>query len=315
MASLHYLGDRLASAVSNAVPRPLLNGLTYAASTLCLFLDRRGRRAVYANLRTLFEHAGRRHGRFGLWRQVWHVFINYGKFMTEFLGDRKFGRRWLARRVAVHGREHLDEALARHGACIFLTAHYGNWELLGGKMIQLGYRGVGVGAEWPDPKLRLLLRRFRSNRGYYMFTFAGAARSLLKCLRGGVSVFMVGDRNVATDAGVEVELLGRQVRFPRGPERMAMAAGVPIVPAFSRRLPDDRLEVVIHPSILSPPQSEVPDQEERVRVMAQAFARALEAQLVAQPSQWNGAFVEELGTCARTPRRGAGPDLSARSGA
>jgi KDO2-lipid IV(A) lauroyltransferase len=309
MASLNYAGHRLASIVANALPRPWLNGVCFLSATLCLVCDRRGRRAVYANLRQLFAQNGRRYGPLGLWRQVWHVFINYGKFMAEFFGDRRFDGRWLDRNCDFSGQERIDRVLAKYGGCIFLSAHFGNWELLGAKIIRLGYRGPGVGEEWPDERVRLLLRRFRANRGYYMFHYAGAARQLLAYLRGGNCVFMVGDRNVSTDPGVPVEFLGRPVRFPRGPERLALAAGVPLVPVFARRA-GDRLEAEAGAPILPPPRGARFDRDREMQRMAQEFARAFEEQLGAAPHQWNGAFIEELGTRANPP--GAAPPLPRR---
>ncbi len=301
MASFSFNGHRLASVVANLVPRPLMNGLCFTASTICLLFDRRGRRAVYANLRTLFGTTGRRYGHLGLWRQVWHIFINYGKFMVEFFGDKRFDKRWLDRRFDVRGIEHLRRATARRRGCIVLSAHFGNWELLGGKLIRLGFRGAGAGEEWPDPELSRMLTRFRSNRGYYMYTYAGAARGMLGLLRSGCIVFLLGDRNVSTDAGVEVEFLGRKVRFPHGPGRLALAADVPLVPIFARRLPDDRIEATCFPPIEPPPAAEGMSRDERVRAMAQAFARDFEEILRICPHQWNGAFIEDLGTRAGWP--------------
>ena len=141
--------------------------------------------------------------------------------------------------ASVEGEAHIDAALAAGHGLIFLTAHFGNWELAGRLVTRRFGRPthVLVAAE-PDPGVEAFLR----GAGRLRFVTRGhpvAGVTLLAALRRNEVVAMQGDRGLGTRGDLAVDFFGAPAAFPLGPFVLARAAGAPLVPAFCV-LRDDR---------------------------------------------------------------------------
>ena len=109
-----------------------------------------------------------------------------------------------------------------------------------------------------------------------------AAATLLRALDEGAVVCLVCDRDLTGD-GVEVDFFGAPARFPRGPALLALRAGVPLLPAAARFLPDGRQRVSIGAPLVLERQGRLRDDIERV---TQTLVRHFEEQIAAAPDQW-----------------------------
>ena len=65
-------------------------------------------------------------------------FQNIGKNLMEFMQMPRMSTETIHQLVTFEGREHIDKALAQGRGAIILTAHFGNWELLGAKILADG---------------------------------------------------------------------------------------------------------------------------------------------------------------------------------
>jgi KDO2-lipid IV(A) lauroyltransferase len=80
-----------------------------------------------------------------------------------------------------------------------------------------------------------------------------------------------------------IDFFGSPARLPDGPVRVALRTGVPIVPAFASRLPDDTFAIHIEPPLDLP---ETGDHETDVRLAMQEVVKVLERHIARQPEQW-----------------------------
>lgn len=121
-----------------------------------------------------------------------------------------FGRFTASRiRRYIHLDPVLTELLDRPGARIALTAHLGNWELLGQAMT-LDRRPMGcVAAEMDNPAVDRLLTRIRERTGQQIIRQRGALKALVSRLNKDGLVALVLDQNtVPRDGGTFVPLFG-----------------------------------------------------------------------------------------------------------
>jgi predicted LPLAT superfamily acyltransferase len=84
---------------------------------------------------------------------------------------------------------------------------------------------------------------------------------------------------------MQSELLGRPVRVPEGPFRLAVLANVPIVPVFAARLGFMRQLVVLGRPVYPDVDRSLPRQD-RLRGLAAQVLLQLEAHLREFPTQW-----------------------------
>ena len=62
----------------------------------------------------------------------------------EFMQMPRMSTETIHQLVTFEGREHIDQALAQGRGAIVLTAHFGNWELLGASILANGYTIRGI---------------------------------------------------------------------------------------------------------------------------------------------------------------------------
>ncbi len=152
--------------------------------------------------------------------------------------------------VAVIGEEHLRQALAKGKGVIALSAHLGNFTMIGTRLAASGYPFSVVVKQPKDERFARLIDRYRLMVGVKTISARPrrkTARQILKALRKNEVVLLIADE--FKSRGVEVEFLGRTAPAPRGPVTLAMRTGAPLVPMFVVRDAEDRLTLHIEPEI------------------------------------------------------------------
>jgi KDO2-lipid IV(A) lauroyltransferase len=182
--------------------------------------------------------------------------------------------------VAVHGREHLDAALAGGRGVLCVGLHLGHFGKVPLWLAQAGY------------PVSLVIREARQvPPGYYIAALErigiepiriereqAAAPRVLDALRRGRIVMIYLDQGVKNDGGIEIDFLGKRVPMPAGPLVLARRARAPIVPVF---LHPALHEIVVHPALRAP-ASALREDDPTLR----ALYRLAETEIRAHPAYW-----------------------------
>ena len=176
------------------------------------------------------------------------VFENYGFIIAELgLLEKLIPR--LKNDLTVEGREHFDAARAKGNGVIAVTAHFSNWELLGGWLAMSGYPGSVVARRIYYEKYDRLLVATRAKMKLETIYRDESPRRILKALHDNRVLGIVPDQDVDTVDGVFVDFFGKPAFTPSAPVRFAMTSGAPLVPCFLIR-EGKRYRIVIEPPIL-----------------------------------------------------------------
>jgi len=148
-----------------------------------------------------------------------------------FLFNDQFG----AFDVRVHGKEIVDDMIARGQGCFLLGAHIGSFEIV---------RSLGRETEGPRVsmvmyednarKLNSALNAINPNLSLQVIAL-GHVDSMLKvdaALERGEFVGMLGDRTIEGEGTVICDFLGEQATLPTGPFRIAMMLKRPVILMF-----------------------------------------------------------------------------------
>lgn len=137
-------------------------------------------------------------------------------------------------RIAVHGIEHLDAALARGRGAICVLPHSGNWDMAGVWLVQR-YGSFATVAERLQPES--LFERFvayRESLGFEVFPLTGGQQppfaALAQRLRRNRVVCLMGERDL-TGRGVPVTFFGERTWMPAGAAKLALETGAALIPA------------------------------------------------------------------------------------
>ena len=120
------------------------------------------------------------------------------------------------------GWEHIEAALARGQGVIYVTAHFGNWDV-GGSVVAARHPMSVVAETFQPARLDALVRETRTAHGMTTIPLENALRKVLRALRRNEVVALVIDRPVhEREGGVPVRLFGRDTRWPGGAAALAM---------------------------------------------------------------------------------------------
>jgi len=131
----------------------------------------------------------------------------------------------------------IDQALAHlldHKGAILLTAHYGNWELLGYALATIGFPLTAVMRPLDNPYLNQWLMDVRAKRGLQLLYKKGAAKSAHDILIAGDILAFIADQN-AGRKGLFVDFFGRKASTYKSIGLLAIEHRVPIVIGYARR--------------------------------------------------------------------------------
>lgn len=268
-------------ALLNWLPYRAALSLGVAGGWLLYRLDGRHRRLVQDQLRMAFPDWP-----FSRVREVaWNCYANFGRSAAEFARLGRADREAILGWVTVEGREHLDRAVAGGRGVLFVTAHLGNWELMGVVCNLLGYRLFPVARPLDNPWLNRLVDQIRSRHGSIVVSKKeeSAPRELIQALRDGDCVGILLDQNMAPYDGVFVEFFGRPACTAKGLALIARRTGAPILPAFIVRETDGRHRLIVQPPV---ELSRTRDLERDVVTNTARCTAVIEQMVRRYPDQW-----------------------------
>lgn len=210
------------------------------------------------------------------------VFRNFAKYLIDFFRFETITPRFIAERVTLVGRHHLDAALRQGRGALLLSAHLGNYELGAAVAAGLGYPVQVVVLQHRDPRVDAFFTRQRQRAGVTPIAVGMALRQGFACLKRNQLLGILADRDFFNH-GVRLPFLGRSMSVPRGPALFSVRTGAPIVPTFLVRDPGNRFRFIFEQPIL--PREGQEETAEVDRLMRASLV-VLEEYIRRYPTQW-----------------------------
>ncbi len=191
-----------------------------------------------------------------------------------------------ARTIAVDGETELRLADLQRRCeqgepLIFVTGHYGNWEVLAQFLAARFGRLSVLAKEQSNPYIDGMVNRLRSATGGSVILTHAAARAVPKVIRSGGILMLAGDQDAGSE-GVMIDFLGRPAAYFRGWALFSYRYNVPVVIIFLRRESEGfALEIA---DIVEPQVSAEKDAE--IRRLLYAYSDLLATAVTAYPEQW-----------------------------
>ncbi|MCM8795006.1 MAG: mitochondrial fission ELM1 family protein [Candidatus Omnitrophica bacterium] len=249
--------------------------------TLLYHLFARRRSVGLANLRAAF---GNRYAPAEYQSILKGMFRNLGMQFMEMAAipaiDKNYVDRWIA--VAPGSRERLEKALAEGKGVIFLTGHFGNWELISITGALHGFPTMVLAREQGWPKLNRLLTRYRESKGCKVITKGFPIREMIRGLEEGKIVGILADQDGGRN-GILVSFFGRLASTAPGAIALSINTGAPVLPVFMVRDRGPAHTLAVGEPLEIPAEGSL---EERIQRGIAAYLQVLERQIRAHPSQW-----------------------------
>lgn len=189
-------------------------------------------------------------------------------------------------KIVIDGRENLDAALAKGNGVLILSAHLGNFLLVGSRLavdclpthVLVNQPREGQFGQLLD-EYRLQIRQ----KTIHARPRRQALQELHAVLRRNEIAVVIADE-YRKGNGVQVPLFGRTVIARRGPVTLALRTGAAVVPACVIRQFDDTLRLIIEPELEldRSGKSKAQIKENTIRI-----TQWLERTVRKYPDQWN----------------------------
>ncbi len=267
----------LAMAIVARLPRRAVVGLARFGGAAAWALARRDRRIAMANLRLAFGDTldDRQRARI-----VRRSFERFALTVLDYLWFSRNTRQRLEQYVTFD--ESVAQWVRRGGPFIAVTAHFGNWELLGKYAAMMGVPLASVAKPIRNIDIDERVNAFRQTLGQVVVPRQGALRALLRVLKEGGVVALVLDQDTRlSDGGVFVPFFGVPVPVSNAAAVLALRLNVPVLPAFCRAEPGGRYRCYALDVLM--PGSFAADGEDAFTARITA---AIEAEIRATPDQW-----------------------------
>ena len=237
------------------------------------------RRIAYANLKAAFgtEFSAKERKQI-----VKRHFLNLAQNVVEVLRFPKLSLDFFNKYISVSGRERYETLARQNQGTLLITPHFGNWELsqilsaLTGKPLHV------LARQQKHSRIDDLLNELRSSHGTTTIHKGGALLELIRVLRQGGMVGVLGDLSGGRD-GIKVDFFGRKTTAPGGIFEIADRTKSVVLPCFMVRLGGPYHQVFVEDLFPLPKNKEGAAD---ISASVQNYYRLLEQWIRKYPDQW-----------------------------
>jgi len=211
------------------------------------------------------------------------VFENLAKNAVELVNFPKINEKNIRKFVTIKNGEILRNALAKGKGAVMMTAHFGNWEMLGAGFRLEGYPGTTIGRKIYFYKYDQYLNYLRKIHDVNVIYRDDSPRKMLRVLKENRMLGIVADQDVDSVEGVFVDFFGKSAYTPIGPVVLATASGAPLIIALIIRGEDDHHTLVVEKPIEF---VNTGDKEKDLVENTQRWSSVIESYIRRYPEQW-----------------------------
>ena len=226
---LEYWPVALVVRLLGLLPRPLARGVGILLGGVVYHLHRRLRRVGNRNLRLAFPDKTRKERR----RILRGVYVSLGRLLAEACLFPTYTEQNASQVAVYQGFENFEAAEKLGKGVLFLTGHFGGWEVGSFFHSLMGHPMQIVVRPLDNPYVDALVARYRGLHGNTMIGKQEFARGLIVAMRENATVGILMDTNMTPPQGVFVDFFGIPACTASGLARVALHTGAAVVPAFT----------------------------------------------------------------------------------
>ena len=210
-------------------------------------------------------------------------FVNQGRNLFELFTFYSLDAEKISSLISFPDRANLDEALKRGRGVLYVTAHFGNWELMGAGLSIMGYPINVIARKIYLEHLNDLLVKLRNKVGMKVILRSdeSSARDILKALKNNEVIGVLIDQDTSVK-GVFVDFFGKSAYTTSGLAAIALRSSATVVGGFLIRQKGRHLLRVSHPVELKI----TGDKNTDILVNTQMFTKMVEDIIREYPEQW-----------------------------
>lgn len=217
-------------------------------------------------------------------QMILNMYRHFGRATAEMaFAQRMLGPTTFRNHVVIRNENHLERIRKEGKGAIFVTAHFGIWEVFSLLLRNLEFKTTTVYRPMKNPYVDGYIKRTRSRYGQKMVPRVGALSKLLRVLRRGGYIALLVDQHAKRD-GIWTPFFGRLASTTPAPALLALRTGAPIIMGYARRLPGlYQFEVFVDEPLYV---SDSGDRDADVYRATLEITRRIEGYIRLFPEQW-----------------------------
>jgi Kdo2-lipid IVA lauroyltransferase/acyltransferase len=262
------------------LPRPLARAFAIGIGQAVYLLHVRLRQVGLRNLELAFPEKSIAERK----RILRGEFTSLGRQLAELCQFPRYTLDNIEEVVVYDGLENYERAYARGKGVLFLTAHFGGWELSAFAHSLHGHWLNVVMRPMDNEYLDRLIQSYRTMHGNRTVDKDDFVRGLLAAMKAGETVGILMDTNMTPPQGVFVNFFGIPACTASGLARIALRTDAAVVPGFT--IWDDKLGKYLlrfDPALELIRTGEL---EADIVANTQQFTRVIEDYVRKYPEQW-----------------------------
>lgn len=273
--------------------------LFLAFEKFLMLLPRSWRKSFFKLLGTFAYHLSKRYGnvveqnlKFVYGEEISKEFIERNKrfsfkqMMLNFMHtmeSRYYTPEEIMQNIQFENLQIVQKAQKEKRPIIFVTGHYGSWELAG--------RALSFGVEpiliiYKKMKNKYFENYLLSSRQKWKMTYAerhGATKVMLKTLKSGGAMAVLIDTNVRKRDAIAVDFLGHKTSQIQTTAYFARKFNAALIPALIHTDDDENFTIKFYDEII-PPKTD--DEKEDLKISTQMQTDWLSQEILKKPEPW-----------------------------
>ncbi|MFH1857190.1 MAG: hypothetical protein ABH836_08240 [Candidatus Omnitrophota bacterium] len=276
---IYYFIYRIAQILVLVLPLDAAYWLSEKAASIWFVFNLKDRAKVEDNLKIIFAQENLSEP--DLREKAKEVFVNFGKYMVEFLRAHKLNRKYINTRIKFNNLEVINSFKGK--GIIFLSAHLGNWELGAAVIAEMGIKLTALALTHSHKNINVLFRNQRESHGVKdMPLGTSSVKNILRGLKKGESLAILGDRDFGYGGGIKMDFFKKPALIPKGPAFFHLKTGCPIVPIFVVRQKDNSFTFFLDEPIIV--NGEITD--ENMKEISSKIVAVMEKYIKNYSTQW-----------------------------
>jgi KDO2-lipid IV(A) lauroyltransferase len=260
------------------MPPRLVDRLGTSLGLAFYTFDRAHRRVAEQNVEAAFpsRSVAERHA------IVRSAFEHFGRLLFEILKFSTLTPEAMLARAEFEGEERVRHAYAQGKGVLFVTGHFGYWELQA-MVHALRLRPMAVLARALDNRrLNDLLERIRTRTGNTVIYRKGTIRRVIRLLQAGEGVGILIDQHIMSSDAIYVDFFDRPAATTSAVAALALRTGAVVVPLFALPMGEGRYRMVYEHPVEPPPRGS----EHAIHEFTQRCTDVLEMYVRRHPELW-----------------------------
>ncbi len=211
------------------IPRSVMKNILIGFSRFVYLVDTKHKKIAMVNLNIAFEDTKTLEEKKEIVKQSYKNII-YNLY--EFVENQDLTPQQLEEKITVENEDIILDAVKSKRKIILVSAHYGNWELIGSYNSMKYKPMTNVGRPMSNEYLNADLRKVRNANGSEMLDKDSAAKGLMKAIKADRMIGLVVDQNTADNMGILIDFFGKKARQTEAPAKLALKFEALIIPVF-----------------------------------------------------------------------------------